>query len=170
MSIFNQIGKNKGKIFDHEIIDLSRGCFELKMIQTYTTPDNGHQVFALDTPIGGISFCHRYLRVDNEFNLRCRKAQNSQYPNLINIGVTDGYYSSFSPESYVFSFTPDIFEKCVSKVIKKIKSDIWDVVQLCPLLNIIDLLLLKVDELERKIKQLTEEIKQLRDPLTRIWF
>ena len=106
MSIFNHIGKKK--IFDHEIVDLSRGCFELKMIQVYTTSDNGHQVFALDTPIGGIGFSPRHLRVDNEFNLRCRKAQNGQYPNVINIGVTDGYYSSFSPESYVFSFTPDI--------------------------------------------------------------
>jgi hypothetical protein len=168
MSIFNHIGKRK--IFEHEIIDLSRGCFELKMIQVYTTSDNGHQVFALDTPIGGIGFAPRHLRVDNEFNLRCRKAQNGQYPNLINIGVTDGYYSSFSPESYVFSFTPDTFEKCVSKVLKKVQSDIWDIVQLCPLLNIIDILLLKVDELEKKIKQLTEEIKLLRDPLTGIWF
>jgi hypothetical protein len=135
-------------------------------------------VYALDTPIGGIGLGKpRHLRVENEFNLRCRKGQNGQYPSLINIGITDGYYSSFSPESYVFSFTSDIFEKCVSKVLKKIQSDIWDVVQLCPLLNIIDLLILKVDELEKKIKKLeekvssmTEEIKQLRDPLTGIWF
>lgn len=172
--MFNPIGK---KTFKHEIFDLSRGCFELKMIQAYTSPENGHQVFVLDTPLGGIELGEpRHLRVDNEFNIRCRKGHNGQYPHLVNIGVTDGYYSSFSPVSYVFSFTQDTFKKCVAKVRKKVQSTIWDVVQLCPLLNIIDLLLLKVDELEKKVTFLMEENERLHmnqpvyDPLTMIWF
>ena len=158
--MYHPIGKRK---FENSVYDLTRGIFELNKIKAYTSPDNGHQVYAVDTPMGGIELGEpRHLRVDNELNLRC-KAQNGRYPQLIDIGVTDGYYSSFSPESYVFSFTPDAFEKCVDKVHKKIKSDLWENANLYPLLTIIDLLLLKIEELEKRIKQ-------LENPLIIIWF
>jgi len=146
--------------FENKVHDLSRGIFELNMMKTYTSPDNGHQVYALDTPLGGIPLSEPHLRVDNEWNLRCRP-QNGQYPHLINIGITDGYYSSFSPESYVFSFTEDTFHECVAKVHKKIKSEVWDEANLYPLLNIIDVLLLKIEELEKRINE---------NPLIMIWF
>jgi len=93
-----------------------------------------------------------YKEVDNIFNLKNTLGTNGPQGHSVN--VTDGYYSILAPESYIFSFTPDAFSKCVTKVMKKIKSNTWSLLSWCPFINIIDLLILKIDELEKKIEEL----------------
>jgi hypothetical protein len=85
--------------------------------------------------------------------------------NIIIIPVSNTYNPSISPELYVFSFTTvvETFSKCLEKVREKISSEFWKTIEYCPLINIMDLLILKHSDTDKHIEHLEEIIKSLID-------
>ena len=81
------------------------------------------------------------------------------------IQVSSTYNPSISPELYVFSFTTivETFSKCLEKVREKLSSELWKTIEYCPLITIIDLLLLKHSDTDKHIEHLEEIIKSLID-------
>ena len=81
------------------------------------------------------------------------------------IPVSQTYKPSLSPELYVFSFTTlvETFSKCLEKVREKLSSELWKTIEYCPLITIIDLLLLKHSDTDKHIEHLEEIIKALID-------
>lgn len=81
------------------------------------------------------------------------------------IPVSATYNPSISPELYVFSFTTlvETFSKCLEKVREKLSSELWKTMEYCPLITIIDLLLLKHSDTDKHIEHLEEIIKSLID-------
>jgi len=84
---------------------------------------------------------------------------------LMTIPVSSTYNPCISPELYVFSFTTVIetFSKCLEKVREKLSSELWKTIEYCPLISIIDLLLLKHSDTDKHIEHLEEIIKALID-------
>ena len=72
--------------------------------------------------------------------------------------VSDTYYPSLSPETYVFSFTTlaETFSKCFEKVREKMYSDLWKTIECCPFINIMDLLILKQSDTDKHIEHLEQ--------------
>jgi len=81
------------------------------------------------------------------------------------IRVSNTYNPSISPEAYVFSFTTlvETFSKCLEKVREKLSSEFWKTIEFCPLINIIDLLILKHSDTDKHIEHLEEIVKALID-------
>ena len=79
--------------------------------------------------------------------------------------LTDSYISSFSPETYVFSFTTlvETFSKCFEKVREKMYSDLWKTIECCPFINIMDLLILKQSDTDKHIEHVENMIRSLLD-------
>lgn len=69
------------------------------------------------------------------------------------------------PLSHEFSFTNivETFSKCLEKVREKLSSELWKTIDYCPLITIIDLLLLKHSDTDEHIEHLEEIIKALID-------
>ena len=99
----------------------------------------------------------------NVFNMERRLLRNGNFSSGKSILISDTYYSSKSPELYVFSFTTlvETFSKCLEKVREKIYSDVWKTIEFCPFVNIIDLLLLKHSDTDKHIEHLEEMMKAL---------
>jgi len=81
------------------------------------------------------------------------------------IEIRDTYCSYLSPELYIFSFTNlfDTFSKCIEKVREKLYSKIWNTIECCPLINIIDLLILKQSDTDKHIKHIKQMFQSLID-------
>lgn len=101
----------------------------------------------------------------NIFNMERRPLGNGHDTKDKSVLISDTYYSSMSPELYVFSFTSliETFSKCYEKVREKIYSDIWKTIGVCPFINIIDLLILKQSHTDKQIEHLEENVKALID-------
>jgi hypothetical protein len=87
------------------------------------------------------------------------------YYNVMTIPLSTTYNPSISPELYVFSFTTlvETFSKCIKKVREKMSSELWKTMEYCPLINIMDLLILKHSDTDKHIEHLEEIIKALID-------
>ena len=81
------------------------------------------------------------------------------------IEIQDTYCSYLSPELYIFSFTNlfDTFSKCIEKVKEKLYSKIWNTIECCPLINIIDLLILKQSDTDKHIEHIEQMFQSLID-------
>lgn len=97
---------------------------------------------------------------------------NTQQPNKYlymesdhTISISDTYYHSLSPETYVFSFTTlvETFSKCFEKVREKMYSDLWKTIECCPFINIMDLLILKQSDTDKHIEHVENMIRSLLD-------
>ena len=99
------------------------------------------------------------------FNMKRRSQGNGHLTSGKSILLSDTYYSSMSPEKYVFSFTTlvETFSKCYEKVREKIYSELWKTLESCPFINIIDLLILKQNATDKHIEHLEEIVKALID-------
>ena len=84
---------------------------------------------------------------------------------VVTIPLSRTYNPSISPELYVFSFTTlvETFSKCFEKVREKLSSELWKTMEYCPLITIIDLLLLKHSDTDKHIEHLEEIVKALID-------
>lgn len=91
----------------------------------------------------------------------------SQTTNSIedSIEIQDTYCSYLSPELYIFSFTNlfDTFSKCIEQVREKLYSKIWNTIECCPLINIIDLLILKQSDTDKHIEHIEQMFQSLID-------
>lgn len=87
------------------------------------------------------------------------------YSNVMTIPLSTTYNPSISPELYVFSFTTlvETFSKCIKKVREKMSSELWKTMNYCPLINIMDLLILKHSDTDKHIEHLEEIVKALID-------
>ena len=83
----------------------------------------------------------------------------------LSMPVSRTYNPSISPELYVFSFTTlvETFSKCLEKVREKLSSELWKTMEYCPLITIIDLLLLKHSDTDKHIEHLEVIVKSLID-------
>jgi hypothetical protein len=101
----------------------------------------------------------------NVLNMERRPLGNGHFTLGKSILISDTYYSSMSPELYVFSFTTliETFSKCYEKVREKIYSELWKTIECCPFINITDLLILKQNDTDKHIEHLEEIIKALID-------
>ena len=99
----------------------------------------------------------------NIFNMENRPIGNGHSTQDKSVLISDTYHSSMSPELYVFSFTNlvETFSKCYEKVREKISSELWKTLELCPFINIIDLLILKQSDTDKHIEHLEEIVKSL---------
>jgi hypothetical protein len=183
MSILNHFGKvkasykkydsilpeYKGYIFDIKV-NAVKDLHDLRMIYTCSNYPGGH-----DKRDYGV--CHdpdrcnpnfiKKLNIPDEY----RTLSGTPYFNHLNmigkasVHVTDTYYSSMSPELYVFSFTNlvETFSKCYEKVREKMYSVLWKTMECCPFINIIDLLILKHYDTDKHIEHLEDIVKALID-------
>jgi hypothetical protein len=55
----------------------------------------------------------------------------------------------------------ETFSKCLEKVREKLSSELWKTIEYCPLITIIDLLLLKHSDTDKHIEHLEEIMKAL---------
>lgn len=101
----------------------------------------------------------------NVLNMERRPRLDVHYTQDKSVFISDTYYSSMSPELYVFSFTSliETFSKCYEKVREKIYSDVWKTMECCPFINIIDLLLLKHSDTDKHIEHLEKIVNALID-------
>jgi hypothetical protein len=112
------------------------------------------------------SIAERVLQSTDIKNLlNFKKHDHPCPPNTVSIPVSATYNPSISPELYVFSFTTivETFSKCLEKVREKLSSELWKTMEYCPLITIIDLLLLKHSDTDKHIEHLEEIIKGLID-------
>jgi hypothetical protein len=110
------------------------------------------------------SFEERVLR-NTEIKNIFRKHGHPCPQNTVSIPVSRTYNPYISPELYAFSFTTlvETFSKCLEKVREKLSSELWKTIEYCPLINIIDLLLLKHSDTDKHIEHLEEIVKALID-------
>lgn len=101
----------------------------------------------------------------NVLNMESRPLGNGHFTPGKSVLISDTYYSSMSPELYVFSFTTliETFSKCYEKVREKIYSDVWKTMVCCPFINIIDLLILKQSDTDNHIEHLEKIVNALID-------
>ena len=191
MSILNHFGKVKAsykkyeselphyKGFVFDIISKNNGmpnncCYLHKL--SFSKPDgsggkmycNGGLFEHDGKYIKDISFIDTYYswgNTEHSFNLKPQPIGNGHLTEDKSVLISDTYYSSMSPELYVFSFTNlvETFSKCLEKVREKLSSELWKTIEYCPLITIIDLLLLKHSDTDKHIEHLEEIIKSLID-------
>jgi hypothetical protein len=101
----------------------------------------------------------------NIFNMERRPIGNGHDTQDKSVLISDTYYSSMSPELYVFSFTSliETFSKCYEKVREKMYSELWKTIECCPFINIIDLLILKQSDTDKHLEHLEEIVNALID-------
>jgi len=72
--------------------------------------------------------------------------------------IFNTYQHDHSPETILFSFTTlaETFSKCFEKVREKMYSDLWKTIECCPIINIMDLLLLKQSDTDKHIEHVEQ--------------
>ena len=186
MSILNHFGKVKSsyKKYNNELPEYKGYVFDiapkgipyLANLSSYFDNMTGYSCANIDCIIEGAS---KRLKVwefkdfgkihgeysSNIFNMEQRRMGNGNLTLDKSILLSDTYYSSMSPEKYVFSFTSliETFSKCYEKVREKMYSELWKTMECCPFINIIDLLILKQSDTDKHIEHLEKIIKALID-------
>lgn len=114
-----------------------------------------------DGRIKEFSFNNTDYPISNPLNLML----NGDIGEYNSIEIKDTYCSCLSPELYIFSFTNlfDTFSKCIEKVKEKLYSKIWNTIECCPLINIIDLLILKQSDTDKHIEHIEQMFQSLID-------
>lgn len=84
--------------------------------------------------------------------------------------ITDTYHSKYS--DCVFSLTnlSETFQKCLLVVNKQINSNLWKITGFCPLIRIIDLLILKQNDTDIRIETIESKILDKPEKLDKIYY
>jgi len=166
--VFDIIGKNNGmpnnNCYLHKLSFSKPDCYEGKWYCNGGIFENGNHIKSISLE-HSIALSWGWGDTENIFNTKPQDIGNGHLTSDKSILLSDTYYSSMSPEKYVFSFTSliETFSKCCNKVREKIYSDIWKTIEYCPFINIIDLLILKQNDTDKHIEHLEEIIKALID-------
>ena len=156
MSILNHFGKVKASYKKYE--------GDLPEYTGYVCNKNN---YFLENPTGNkIHHLDKVIFQANGGGLPKIETYMEQYHgNVKTISISDTYYHSLSPETYVFSFTTlvETFSKCFEKVREKMYSDLWKTIECCPFINIMDLLILKQSDTDKHIEHVENMIRSLLD-------
>lgn len=84
--------------------------------------------------------------------------------------VTDTYNSKYSDCLFSLTNLSETFQKCLLVVNKKINSNLWKITGFCPLIKIIDLLILKQNDTDIRIETIESNILDKPDKLDKIHY
>lgn len=84
--------------------------------------------------------------------------------------VTDTYNSKYSDCLFSLTNLSETFQKCLLVVNKKINSNLWKITGFCPLIKIIDLLILKQNDTDIRIETIESKILDKPDKLDKIYY
>ena len=156
MSILNHFGKVKASYKKYESI-----LPEYKGYVFINENCNGG-VINLEGIVGGIEYRSFNLNPSHRAYL---KGENS----ILNLSASGSwslattYFENNLKTLFSFTTLGETFSKCYEKVREKMYSELWKNIECCPLITIIDLLLLKHSDTDKHIEHLEVIVKALID-------